>query len=350
MSVKKKNLNLQYEINDDRYRNQLFGLLTKNENDGKQLQIYNSFAKPRRDQVDIQRCLYKLTTAYVEEKYGKRKYNDSNIKSIIYSVFSNNLYLIALIGYLLKDDEAKEDDARHAMNIVIEHAMSIESIYAFHDKFSGENPFNDRLISQKSLSYEKIYPSSNDDFTNRNDYINRLKSNKKLSYRQIYPSSNDDFTNRNDYINRLKSRKTDPMVTRSQTRKKLDDLSYAEIYPSSDEFTNRNDYINRLQSRKTTPMVTRSQTRKIRDELSYMNLYPLPGDDFTNINEQHKLQYNDIIPMKTRSQSKKIIKDGNNLVTTPAIGWVKESHMRYKGKYGGKKTIKRRRVSYKRKG
>ena len=53
---------LDYDLDDDRRRIQLFELLTKKDIDGRQLQIYNSFSQPRQDQVDIQRCLYILTT------------------------------------------------------------------------------------------------------------------------------------------------------------------------------------------------------------------------------------------------------------------------------------------------
>jgi hypothetical protein len=192
---------LEYDIDDERRRFQLFDLLTKNENDGKQLQVYNSFTPSRRDQVDIQRCLYILTTAYVEHKYGKRKNNDSNIKSVIYSVFCNHLYLLALIGFFIRDDDSKEEDARLVVNDVIDHAMLIESIYLAVDDVSGEN------IS-----------------------IKHLKPNNKSN-----------------------------MVTRSQTKKKHGDLSFGEIYPSNDEFIINNDFAG---NDKLKPMKTRSQTIK----------------------------------------------------------------------------------------
>ena len=241
---------LDYNLDDDRRRIQLFELLTKKEIDGRQLQVYNSFSQPRRDQVDIQRCLYILTTAYVGHKYGRSKSNENNIKSVIYSIFSNHLYLLALIGFFLKDDETEEEDARLAINDVIEHTMTIESIYSREDDISGKNTF----------------------------------------------------------VNRLKSKKTTPMVTRSQTRKTQGELSLGEIYPFNDDFIIDNDYVG-----------------------------------------HNKLKRKDIIPMKTRSQTKKTINQSKTVV--PALGWDRESHMRYTGRYakGGKKTTKKRKVSSSRK-
>lgn len=243
---------LEYNLDDDRRRIQLFELLTKKEIDGRQLQVYNSFSKPRQDQVDIQRCLYILTTAYVEHKYGKSKGNDNNIKSVIYSVFSNHMYLLALIGFFLEDNDTEEEVARLAINDVIEHAMSIESIYLGEDVICGENA----------------------------------------------------------YVKHIKSKKTSPMVTRSQTRKKNNELSFEEIYhPSNDDFSIENDYAG-----------------------------------------NPKLKRKDTIPMKTRSQTRKT-SDHNKSSIVPAIGWKRESHMRYTGKYakGGKKSTNRRRVSSSRK-
>jgi hypothetical protein len=199
---------LEYDIDDERRRIQLFDLLTKNEIDGKQLQVYNSFTPPRRDQVDIQRCLYILTTAYVEHKYGKPKNNDSNIKSVIYSVFCNHLYLLALIGYFIRDDDSKEEDARLVVNDVIEHAMLIESIYLTVDDVSGEN------ISIKHLKQN-----------NKSTMVTRSQSRKKhgdLSFEEIYPSNDDEFIINNDFAGNDKLKHIDriPMKTRSQTRKK----------------------------------------------------------------------------------------------------------------------------------
>jgi hypothetical protein len=53
------------------------------------------------------------------------------------------------------------------------------------------------------------------------------------------------------------------------------------------------------------------------------------------------------IPMKTRSQTRKTNKSG----VVPALGWERESHMRYTGKYakGGKKSSKKKRTSSSRK-
>ena len=237
---------LDYDLDDDRRRIQLFELLTKKDIDGRQLQVYNSFSQPRQDQVDIQRCLYILTTAYVEHKYGKSNSNENNIKSVIYSLFSNHLYLLALIGFFLKDDDTDEEYARIAINDVIEHSNTIDSIYSSQENFSGENKF----------------------------------------------------------INHLKPKKTSTMVTRSQTRKNRDKLLLEEIYPYNDEFSIQNDF---------------------------------SGND--------KLRGNNKVPMKTPSQTKKVI--SNNVV--PALGWKRESHMRYTGKYakGGKKTKKRRTSSRK---
>jgi hypothetical protein len=243
---------LDYNLDDDRRRIQLFELLTKKEIDGRQLQVYNSFSQPRRDQVDIQRCLYILTTAYVEHKYGKNEGNEKNIKSVIYSLFGNHLYLLALIGFFLKDDDTKEEDARIAINDVIEHAISIESIYLREDDISGENTF----------------------------------------------------------VKRLKSKKTSPMVTRSQSRRVKGELSLGEIYPSNDEFNKHNDYFGH---------------HKLRNDIIPMKT----------------------IPMKTRSQTRKTNKSG----VVPALGWERESHMRYTGKYakGGKKSSKKKRTSSSRK-
>ena len=174
---------LDYNLDDDRRRIQLFELLTKKENDGKQLQVYNSFSQPRRDQVDIQRCLYILTTAYIEHKYGKNKSNENNIKSVIYSIFSNHLYLLALIGFFLKDDDTEEEDARLAINDVIEHSNTIDRIYLSQENFSGKN----------------------------------------------------------DFVKQLKSYKKSPMVTRSQTRKNRGKVLFEEIYPSNNEFIHKDE-------------------------------------------------------------------------------------------------------------
>ena len=208
---------LDYNLDDDRRRIQLFELLTKKQIDGRQLQVYNSFSKPRRDQVDIQRCMYILTTAYVEHKYGKSKSKgyENNIKSVIYSVFSNHLYLLVLIGFFLRDNDAEEEDARRAINDVIEHAMSIESIYLREDDISGINPFH--IPKSDEFSFDEIH------------------------------SSNNDFLGDNPM-------KTAPMKTRSQTRKTNDnDLFHDEI-----------------------PMKTRSQARKTIDN-NNSNVIPALG-------------------------------------------------------------------------
>ena len=261
---------LDYDLDDDRRRIQLFELLTKKDIDGRQLQVYNSFSQPRQDQVDIQRCLYILTTAYVEHKYGKSKSNENNIKSVIYSLFSNHLYLLAIIGFFLKDDDTDEEDARLAINDVIEHSNTIDSIYLSQENFSGENTF----------------------------------------------------------VKHLKSKKTTPAVTRSQTRKIRDKLLLEEIYPSNDEFLKKNDYWLHEKLKKEVDIIPTA--------LPVENKYAT----------HHKQKRNDTVPMTTRSQTKKTISDG----VVPAIGWERESHMRYTGKYrGGKKTNKKRRTSSRKK-
>jgi hypothetical protein len=97
-----------YDAGDYKRRDELYKLLTKGKVSDKQLQIYNSFDQPRRDQVDIQRCLYILTTSYFEDKYDKQKYDDTTIKSVIYFLFSNHLYIVALIAFFVKDDDKKK--------------------------------------------------------------------------------------------------------------------------------------------------------------------------------------------------------------------------------------------------
>ena len=264
---------LDYDLDDDRRRIQLFELLTKKNIDGRQLQVYNSFSQPRQDQVDIQRCLYILTTAYVEHKYGKSKSNENNIKSVIYSLFSNHLYLLALIGFFLKDYDTDEEDARLAINDVIEHSNTIDSIYLSQENFSGENTF----------------------------------------------------------VKHLKSKKTTPAVTRSQTRKIRDKLLLEEIYPSNDKFSKHNDYWK----------PNNKEVDIIPTALPQINFQ----GETKNVNH-HKLKLNDTVPMTTRSQTKKTISDG----VVPALGWERESHMRYTGKYrGGKKTNKKRRTSSRKK-
>ena len=127
-----------YDVHDYRRREELFKLLTKSEFNDKQLQIYKSFDQSKREQVDIQKCLYILTTSYFEYKYGKNEKYNKTIKSILFFIFSNHLYAIALIAYFVKNDNTYEKDAISIIKEASEY-MHIEDIYKSKDTFSMEN-------------------------------------------------------------------------------------------------------------------------------------------------------------------------------------------------------------------
>ena len=127
-----------YDVHDYRRREELFKLLTKSEFNDKQLQIYKSFDQSKREQIDIQKCLYILTTSYFDYKYGKNEKYNKTIKSILFFIFSNHLYIVALIAYFVKNDDTQKKNAISIINEASEY-MQIEDIYKSKDTFSMEN-------------------------------------------------------------------------------------------------------------------------------------------------------------------------------------------------------------------
>lgn len=165
-----------YDVSDYKRRDQLFKLLTKGEYDDKQLTIYNSFDKPRRDQIDIQRCLYILTASYFEYKYDNDRRNDNTIKSIIFFIFSNHLHILALIAYFVKNDDTKKGRATQIIDEISEFAIQIEDVYKSDDNFSQENSSAQRSqlkihkmkLRDKKISVQKIYKPKSLDLEENN--------------------------------------------------------------------------------------------------------------------------------------------------------------------------------------
>ena len=287
---------LDYDIDDERRRIQLFELLTNDELKGKQLQVYNSYTRPRRDQVDIQRCFYKLTSWYIEKKYGQRESNDNNIKMVIFNLFSNYLYLIALVTYFVLEDDTKKTEEKVAKVLLV-----FKYIYPNNHFFGQENEFAENLKLRKknnNPTQKNIYPPTIE-FSNENEYANELKLQRKpmnqLTKSNIY-SISDVFTNENEYSNDATTRNKHvnhkPIKILSLTNKKINanniSLEKHDIIPL-----------------RTYPQ-TRSQTRKIREQ-----------------ERKH-----DIIPMRTRSQTKKYLLRED--LIPPKTNWDEKSHMLWK--------------------
>lgn len=159
-----------YNVQDYRRRDELFQLLTKSEFNNKQLQIYKSFDQSKREQIDIQKCLYILTTSYFEYKYGKNEKYNKTIKSILFFIFSNHLYVVALIAYFVKNDDTQKKNALSIINEASDY-MQIEDIYKSKDTFSMENePANRSRLRQynhtmktrsETFPTEKLFNPSN---------------------------------------------------------------------------------------------------------------------------------------------------------------------------------------------
>ena len=262
---------LDYNIDDERRRIQLFELLTDHEIKGKQLQIYNSYPQPRRDQVDIQRCLYILTKWFIDEKYGQRQRYDNDIKSVIYNLFSNYLYLIALVTYFVFDDVKKTKE-------------------------------KERLL----FVFKYIYPNQHVGFY-YNDYIDHIKLKRKIKNppQAIIDPPSDEFSNENEYAG--------VAILKGELKNKHPEEN---MYAISDDISKKKEYTNDISLEKhdiipirTYPQ-TRSETRKYREQ-------------------ERKF---DIIPMRTRSQTKKyLIKED---FIPPRSNWEENSHMLWKRKIG----------------
>lgn len=195
---------LDYDVDDYRRREQLFNLLTKGEYDDKQLQLYRTFDQPRKDQIDIQKCLYVLTRTYFEYKYKKEKFNDNIIKGIIFFIFSNHLYLVALIGYFVQNDESKLIDAQNITSEISGYVIPIESVYKQNGTFLYDNDLEKRnkLMRMKTRS--------------------QTRKNNDLGIEQFYDPNIEGFSVENIFArnDKLKRQVIIPMRTRSQTRKK----------------------------------------------------------------------------------------------------------------------------------
>ena len=202
--------NNDYDIDDERRRIQLFDLLTNDELNGKQLQVYNAYSQPRRDQVDIQRCLYILTSSYIEQKYGNRKKNDYNIKDVIYSLFSNHLYLLALISYFIFDDETKE--TKEKVLFVFKYIYPLIPTFSYENEFADHSKLKKRQVKTNPPTINFIYPV-NDEVSNVNEYANNTILRRHL------------FSNENKYGNDVRLDIIDnhdfiPLPTQSQTRER----------------------------------------------------------------------------------------------------------------------------------
>lgn len=115
---------------DDINEMQLYESFNNKYND-KQLQVYNSFPQPKQNQIDIQRCLYHITLMYVNKKYGRSERNTRYIKSVIFSIFSNHLFFLALVSFFINNDESSraKKNAKIALNATVEDVILYENVY-----------------------------------------------------------------------------------------------------------------------------------------------------------------------------------------------------------------------------
>ena len=135
-----------------------------NKYNDKQLQVYNSFPQPKRNQIDIQRCLYHITLMYVNQKYGKSERNTRYIKSVIFSIFSNHLFFLALVSFFINNDESSraKKNAKVALNATVEDVILYENVYKSTSP-SGKNEHITKLRSktQKSMRSRKdLFPDT----------------------------------------------------------------------------------------------------------------------------------------------------------------------------------------------
>jgi hypothetical protein len=195
-----------YDVQDYKRREQLFKLLTKGEFDDMQLQIYNSFDQPRKDQLDIQRCLYILTTSFFEYKYDNNGRDDKTIKSVIHYLFSNHLHILALIAYFINNDGTKKRKATFLMDEISEYATPIENEYKENDDFFSENDSAQRRELKKRSHTMRL--------RRENFPIERIHNSEGLTLEQNNPMRNTRVPY--DVI----PASTHHPVTRSQTRRR----------------------------------------------------------------------------------------------------------------------------------
>lgn len=195
-----------YDVDDIKRREQLFTLLTKGEFDDMQLQLYNSFDQPRKDQIDIQRCLYIMTASYFEYKYDSDGRDNNTIKSVIHYLFSNHLHILALIAYFVKNDDAKKKTAMLLIDEISEYAIPIENVYTKNDEFSYENDSAQRRQLKKRSHTMRL--------RRENFPIERIHKPEELALEQNNPMRN--IRVPYDVI----PASTDHPVTRSQTQRR----------------------------------------------------------------------------------------------------------------------------------